>query len=80
MNRSYRERITDLVVLTEPSGARAAAEFTVHGTYLDTDEGLPPARGQRYVLAAGAFFELRDGKVARVSNHYNLPDWIRQVS
>ena len=80
MNRCYRERIADLVVLTEPSGARAAAEFTVHGTYLETDEGLPPARGQRYVLAAGAFFELRDGKVARVSNHYNLPDWIRQVS
>ncbi len=80
MNRCYRERIADLVVLTEPSGTRAAAEFTVHGTYLETDEGLPPARGQRYVLAAGAFFELRDGKVARVSNHYNLPDWIRQVS
>ncbi len=80
MNRCYRERVEDLLVLTEPSGTRAAAEFTVHGTYLDTDEGLPPARGQRYVLAAGAFFKLRDGKVARVSNHYNLPDWIRQVS
>ncbi len=80
MNRCYRERIADLVVLTEASGTRAAAEFTVHGTYLDTDEGLPPARGQRYVLPAGAFFALRDGKVARISNHYNLPDWIRQVS
>ena len=80
MNRCYRERVEDLVVLTEPSGTRAAAEFTVHGTYLETDEGLPPARGQRYVLAAGAFFELRDGKVARVSNHYNLPEWIRRVS
>jgi steroid delta-isomerase-like uncharacterized protein len=80
MNRCYRERIADLVVLTEASGTRAAAEFTVHGTYLDTDEGLPPARGQRYVLPAGAFFALRDGMVARISNHYNLPDWIRQVS
>jgi steroid delta-isomerase-like uncharacterized protein len=80
MNRCYRERIADLVVLTEASGTRAAAEFTVHGTYLDTDEGLPPARGQRYVLPAGAFFALRDGMVARMSNHYNLPDWIRQVS
>ncbi len=80
MNRCYRERIADLVVLTETSGTRAAAEFTVHGTYLDTDEGLPPARGQQYVLAAGAFFTLRDGMVARISNHYNLPDWIKQVS
>lgn len=84
MNRCYRERIADLVVLTEPSGTRAAAEFTVHGTYIATDAGVPdgtaPARGQTYVLPAGAFFTLRGGKVARISNHYNLDDWVRQVS
>lgn len=80
MNRCYRERIADLVVLTEPSGGRAAAEFTVHGTYLVADEGLPAAHGQSYTLAAGAFFTLCQGKVARISNFYNLPDWLAQVS
>jgi steroid delta-isomerase-like uncharacterized protein len=80
MNRCYRERIEEIVVLTEPSGARAAAEFVVHGTYLEADEGLPPARGQTYVLPAGAFFTLRDGKVARISNFYNVTDWLAQVS
>lgn len=83
MNRCYRERIDDLVVLVEPSGTRAAAEFTVHGTYLATDPGVPPgtapARGQSYVLPAGAFFTLRDGKVARIANHYNLGDWVAQI-
>lgn len=79
MNRSYREEITDIVVMTD-GGDRAAAEFVVHGTYLKGDEGLPAAHGQRYVLPAGAFFTLRDGKVARISNFYNLPDWIAQVS
>jgi steroid delta-isomerase-like uncharacterized protein len=79
MNRSYREQIVDLVILTEPSGTRAAAEFTVLGTYLATDEGLPPARGQTYRLPAGAFFEIRDGRVARVSNYYNLQAWLAQV-
>ena len=49
------------------------------GTYLAADEGLPPAQGQTYRLPAGAFFELRDGKVARVTNYYNLQDWLRQV-
>ena len=62
----------------------ASAEFIVHGTYLATDPGVPagtsPARGQSYTLPAGAFFELRDGKVARISNHYNLSDWIAQVN
>lgn len=80
MNRCYAERIEDLVVLTEPTGTRAAAEFTVHGRYLATDAGLPEARGQGYVLPAGAFFTLRDGRVARISNHYNLQDWLRQVA
>ncbi len=79
MNTSYSEEIADLVILTEPSGTRAAAEFTVLGKYLKTDEGLPEARGQTYRLPAGAFFEIRDGKVARVSNFYNMEDWLRQV-
>jgi steroid delta-isomerase-like uncharacterized protein len=79
MNGAYRERLADTVVMASPDGTRAAAEFTVHGTYLRAEEGLPPARGQTYVLPAGAFFTVRDGKIARVSNFYNLPDWLRQV-
>ncbi len=80
MTSCYRERIVDLVILTEASGMRAAAEFTVHGEYLQAYTGLPPAHGQTYTLAAGAFFVLRGDQIARVTNYYNLPDWIRQVS
>lgn len=79
MHRCYRETIVDLVILIDDSGGRAAAEFTVLGEYRATDEGLPDARGQRYRLPAGAFFEIRDGRIARVSNTYNLQDWLRQV-
>lgn len=79
MNRCYREQIVDLVVMSNEDGTRASAEFTVLGTYLVADDGLPPAKGQTYRLPAGAFFELRDGKVARVTNYYNLQDWLRQV-
>lgn len=79
MNRCYREQLVDLVVMASEDGTRAAAEFTVLGTYLSTDEGLPPASGQTYRLPAGAFFDIRDGRVARISNYYNLPDWIAQV-
>ncbi|GAC1413450.1 MAG: ketosteroid isomerase-related protein [Vulcanimicrobiaceae bacterium] len=80
MNRSYAERLSDIVVMTDGSGTRAAAEFVVHGTYLASDDGLPPAVGQTYRLPAGAFFEIRDGKVARISNYYSLAEWIAQVS
>ncbi|MCL6705913.1 nuclear transport factor 2 family protein [Pseudomonas sp. R2.Fl] len=79
MNRCYRETLTDMVIMASADGTRGAAEFIVNGEYLATDEGLPEANGQTYQLPAGAFFELKDGKVARISNYYNLPDWIRQV-
>lgn len=79
MDRCYRESLADIVVMTDAAGTHAAAEFTVHGEYLATDEGLPEARGQRYALPAGAFYEIRDGRIARVTMHYNLRDWVRQV-
>lgn len=80
MNSRYEEELIDLAIMTNEDGTRAAAEFVVLGTYLKSDEGLPEAHGQTYRLPAGAFFELRDGKVARISNYYNLEDWIAQVS
>ena len=65
--------------MVNADGTRAAAEFTVTGSYLADDAGLPPAHGQKYELPCGAFFEIRDNKVARVSNFYNLQDWLKQV-
>jgi len=80
MQRSYREQLQKIVVMASADGLHAAAEYEVHGSYLADDEGLPPAHGQRYVLPGGAFFDLRDGRISRVSNYYNLADWIAQVS
>ncbi|MBM3539392.1 MAG: cytosolic protein [Alphaproteobacteria bacterium] len=79
MNRTYREEVRDLSVMVDATGTRAAAEFTLLGTYMATDGDLPPARGQRYTLVVGAFFEVKNGKVTRISNHYNMKDWLRQV-
>jgi steroid delta-isomerase-like uncharacterized protein len=79
MNTSYAEQIVDIEIMVNADGRRAAAEYTVLGTYLKTDDGLPTAAGQTYRLPGGAFFELREGKVARVTNYYNLEDWLRQV-
>ncbi len=80
MDRCYGEQLRDIAVMASADGARAAAEYVVHGVYKADDEGLPPARGQRYVLPGGAFFEVRDGRIARVTNYYNLQDWLAQVS
>lgn len=79
MARCYRERLEDVAIMATADGSRAAAEFVVDGLYLVTDEGLPPACGQTYRLPAGAFFDVRDGRIARVTTYYNLTDWTIQV-
>lgn len=80
MDVCYRERLDDIGVMSHAQGTRFAAEFTVHGEYLKADTGLPPARGQRYRLPAGAFFEVAAGLITRVTTYYNAHDWIAQVS
>lgn len=80
MNRCYKELLTDIVVFEAEGGTRAAAEFIVNGTYLQTDSGLPEAHGQTYRLPAGSFFTLTGDKISRVTTFYNLADWVKQVS
>lgn len=80
MNRCYREQLHDIVVMANENGTRVAAEYVVHGEYLANDTGLPPAHGQTYVLPGGAFFDVEDGHITRITNYYNLEDWIAQVS
>lgn len=79
MNKNYRERLTNIKVMASADGKSAAAEFVVHGTYLATDTGLPKAKGQTYKLPGGAFFDVRRGKIARITNYYNLQDWLKQI-
>lgn len=79
MATSYREQLRDIVVMATADGRRAAAEYIVEGEYLATAPELPAANGQRYVLAGGAFFDIEDGRITRVTNYYNLQDWLRQV-
>src|SRR5262245_38807425 len=53
MSRCYQEKLEGIVVMASADGARAAAEFNVVGTYLEAEEGLPPAKGQTYRLPGG---------------------------
>ena len=79
MDRCYREQVVKLVVFSNQDGSRGSAEFFIEGAYLNTDEGLPPATGQTYWLRVGAFFEIQNGKIARITNYYNLNEWLAAV-
>jgi steroid delta-isomerase-like uncharacterized protein len=80
MDDCYDEHLTNLVFFSEPLGIRVACEFTVNGIYKKTDGDLIQAHNQRYVLPAGAFLEVHEGKITRVTTYYNLPLWIKLVS
>jgi steroid delta-isomerase-like uncharacterized protein len=80
MAHHYKEELRDIVVMASADGRRAAAEFNVHGRYLESESGLPPAKGQAYVLPAGAFLAVEGGLIRRITTYYNLTDWIVQVS
>lgn len=79
MDRSYEENVEDLVVFSHDNPNRAAAEFFIRGKYIATDAGLPEATGQTYHLRVGAFFEITNGKISRITNYYNLNAWLRMV-
>lgn len=80
MNIHYREHVFDVETMINEDGSRAATEYTVLGVYLASGWGLPPASGQTYRLRGGAFFEVEDGKISRVTSYYNLQDWLFQVA
>ncbi|MES2981873.1 MAG: ketosteroid isomerase-related protein [Verrucomicrobiota bacterium] len=79
MDRCYQEQVEDLIVFSNDNPNRAAAEFFIRGKYVATDDGLPEATGQTYHLRVGAFFEITNGKISRITNYYNLAAWLRMV-
>jgi steroid delta-isomerase-like uncharacterized protein len=80
MERCFAEQLENVTVMATADGSRAAAEFDVLGTYIETDAGLPPASGQTYRLSAGAFFEVEGGRITRVTTYYNLAAWLKQIA
>lgn len=77
---NFDETRSDIAIMVASSGGRAAAEFTRRGSYMNTGEGLPKANGQTYSLQGGAFFEVDDGLITRVTGYFNKADFIGQLS
>ena len=79
MNDHYDEKVIQLRVLSDTQKNYFSSEFEILGKYLKTATGLPVARGQNYRIPVGAFFEVKNNKITRITNYYNLNQWIEQV-
>lgn len=80
MNSNCQEHIFDIEIMTNADGSRAAVEFMVLGIYMDNNSNSLPDLGSTYRLPGGAFFEIRDGKITRVSAYYNPRSGLAQVA
>lgn len=78
MDHCYREQLQETVIMV--NGDRGCLDFMCEGTYLQTDSGLPEARGQTYRIAGCAIFHCSAGRITRIVSYYNLREWLRQVS
>jgi steroid delta-isomerase-like uncharacterized protein len=78
--RHFKDQVSDIVIMTDESGGRAAVEFTLRGRYLVTAEPLPRASGQGYSLPVGLFLEIDDGLITRVSAHFSMAELTAQLS
>ncbi len=79
MEECYDETLEEIQIFEGKDSSRCAVEFYVRGKYLQTDGGLPPAKGQTYRIRAGAFFESQGDRIKRVTTYYNLKQWIDLV-
>ncbi|WP_309085214.1 nuclear transport factor 2 family protein [Chelativorans sp.] len=81
LSRHFRAAAADLAVMTAPGGLRAAAEFTLRGTYNATLAGLPPAGGQPFRIAAGIFLDVDDdGLISRITACYDASMLVSELS
>ncbi|MEM9795190.1 MAG: nuclear transport factor 2 family protein [Pseudomonadota bacterium] len=78
MLEHYRDEARDVTLFTGPPG-RVAAELVLHGRYLKEDDSGIPAKGQAYRVPVAILAEVDGGLFSRMTIHYNLSDWQRQL-
>jgi len=79
MHQCCQEHIFDIEIMTNEDGSRAAAEFTIIGSYATSGSASLSEPGQTFRVPGGTFFEIRNGKIARISSYYGLQEWLAQI-
>lgn len=74
-----QEHFFDIEIMTNDDGSRAAAEFTILGSYANGTPDSLLNSGQTFRVPGGTFFEIRDGKIVRISSFYGLQEWLAQA-
>lgn len=80
VNDSFDETLDNIIILISNDGQFAAAHWIDHGKYYKDYPGMDvSAKNQTYVIPGGHFFEIKNGKLSRVTTYYNLVDFMKQI-
>jgi steroid delta-isomerase-like uncharacterized protein len=81
MAHHYKEELREIAVMGSADGARAAAEFNVHGGPIwPAKRACPRPRASAMSCPPARSSPSATAKIVRVTTYYNLTDWIMQVS
>lgn len=79
-NASFDEKLNNIVIMVSDDGKYGAATWMDHGVYVKDYPGFEvKAKKQNYTLSGGHFFEIRNGKLYRVTTYYNATDFMKQI-
>ncbi|MFA9461318.1 nuclear transport factor 2 family protein [Thiohalorhabdus methylotrophus] len=67
-NARCDEHVYDLEILVSRDGRHAAAEYKVLGFFLEPGDRPAPS-AETYRVGAGTFFDVRDGRIGRISSY-----------
>ena len=70
--RHFDESFSDMVVMHDAYGQRAAIDTTARGHYRETLDGFPDACDQPYSIPSVFVFEVETGLIIRLSHYRNL--------
>ena len=79
--KGWHQAFSDIAMLPQKliaEGDLVAIYWIAHGTNTGTGNGLP-ATGKRFSLRGSTVCELRDGKIKRVSDYWDMVTFLKQI-
>jgi hypothetical protein len=73
MDECYEEALIVFVLFGEPNNRSVTSEFVVSGSIKKSTKTHQSAQEHIYFLATGAFLEIKNGKITRLTTYYNIP-------
>lgn len=74
------EKCIDIKYFVDEAQGVVTAQSRVEGKYVTSSEGLPKAKGQKYNIPVVEVFEIKDGKIKKLTTYYNEDLWKTQIS